>query len=40
MIGLLLLEHIYGLSDEVDPYFPYFTGEEFFQHAYERSDLS
>ena len=38
-IGLLLLKHIYGLSDEgvcerwvYDPYFQYFTGEEFFQH--------
>jgi IS5 family transposase len=48
-IGLLLLKHIYGLSDEgvcerwvYDPYFQYFTGEEFFQHAFphERSDLS
>ena len=49
MIGLLLLKHIYGLSDEDvcerwvhDPYFQYFTGEEFFQHSFphERSDLS
>jgi transposase, IS5 family len=49
MIGLLLLKHIYGLSDEGvcerwvhDPYFQYFTGEGFFQHAFphERSDLS
>ncbi|MET4399312.1 IS5 family transposase [Bradyrhizobium sp. F1.2.1] len=49
MIGLLLLKHIYGLSDERvcerwvhDPYFQFFTGEEFFQHAFphERSDLS
>ena len=49
MIGLLLLKHIYGLSDEGvcerwvhDPYFQYFTGEEFFQHEFphERSDLS
>jgi IS5 family transposase len=48
-IGLLLLKHIYGLSDEGvcerwvhDPYFQHFTGEEFFQHAFphERSDLS
>ena len=48
-IGLLLLNHIYGLSDEgvcerwvYDPYFQYFTGEEFFQHEFphERSDLS
>src|SRR3979490_341759 len=41
MIGLLLLKHIYGLSDEGvcerwlhDPYFQCFTGEEFFQHAF------
>jgi transposase, IS5 family len=49
MIGLLLLKHIYGLSDEgvcerwvYDPYFQYFTGEEFFQHRFphERSGLS
>jgi IS5 family transposase len=49
MIGLLLLKHIYGLSDEGvcerwvhDPYFQFFTNEEFFQHAlpHERSDLS
>ena len=49
MIGMLLLKHIYGLSDEGvcerwvhDPYFQYFTGEEFFQHEFphERSDLS
>jgi hypothetical protein len=49
MIGLLLLKHIYGLSDEgvcerwvYDPYFQYFTGAEFFQHRFphERSDLS
>ena len=48
-IGLLLLKHIYGLSDEgvcerwvYDPYFQHFTGEEFFQHEFphERSDLS
>ena len=48
-IGLLLLKHIYGLSDEdvcarwvENPYFQHFTGEEFFQHAFphERSDLS
>jgi len=48
-IGLLLLKHIYGLSDEAvcerwvyDPYFQHFTGEEFFQHEFphERSDLS
>jgi len=49
VIGLLLLKHIYGLSDDgvcerwvFDPYFQYFTGEEFFQHDFphERSDLS
>lgn len=49
VIGLLLLKHIYGLSDEGvcerwvhDPYFQYFTGEVFFQHEFphERSDLS
>src|SRR5580704_8987939 len=49
VIGLLLLKHIHGLSDEgvcerwvCDPYFQYFTGEAFFQHAFphERSDLS
>src|SRR6201987_1486825 len=49
VIGLLLLKHIYGLSDEGvcerwvhDPYFQHFTGETFFQHAFphERSDLS
>ena len=48
-IGLLLLKQIYGLSDEgvcerwvYDPYFEFFTGEEFFQHEFphERSDLS
>jgi IS5 family transposase len=48
-IGLLLLKHVYGLSDEAvcerwvyDPYFQHFTGEEFFQHDFphERSDLS
>ena len=48
-IGLLLLKQIYGLSDEgvcerwvYDPYFQFFTGEEFFQHEFphERSDLS
>ena len=49
MIGLLLLKHMFGLSDEgvcerwvYDPYFQHFTGEEFFQHSFphERSDLS
>ena len=41
MVGLLLLKHIYGLSDEgvcerwiYDPYFQKFTGEEFFRHAF------
>ena len=49
MIGLLLLKHMFGLSDEgvcerwvYDPYFQHFTGEEVFQHEFphERSDLS
>ena len=49
VIGPFLLKHIFGLSDDgvcdrwvCDPYFQYFTGEEFFQHAFphERSDLS
>lgn len=49
VIGLLLLMHMFGLSDEgvcerwvYDPYFQYFTGETFFQHSFphERSDLS
>ena len=49
MIGLLLLKHIYALSDEdvcerwvENPYFQFFTGEEFFQHTFphERSGLS
>jgi IS5 family transposase len=49
MLGLLLLKHMFGLSDDevcerwvYDPYLQYFTGEEFFQHAFphERSDLS
>jgi IS5 family transposase len=49
VVGLLLLKHVYGLSDEgvcerwvTDPYFQHFTGETFFQHAFphERSDLS
>jgi IS5 family transposase len=49
VIGLLLLKHIFALSDEevcerwvYDPYFQYFTGEAFFQHTFphERSDLS
>ena len=49
MVGLLLLKHIYGLSDEgvcarwvENPYFQHFTGEEFFRHAFphERSGLS
>ena len=49
MVGLLLLKHIFHLSDEgvcerwvYDPYFQYFTGEEFFQHAFphERSGLT
>jgi IS5 family transposase len=49
MIGMFLLKHIYALSDEQlwerwvhDPYFQYFTGEDFFQHQlpHERSGLS
>src|SRR5690349_20528488 len=49
VVGMLLLKHIYGLSDEAvcdrwvhDPYFQHFTGEAFFQHEFphERSDLS
>jgi len=49
MIGMFMLKHTYGLSDEQtwerwvqDPYFQYFTGEEFFQHAlpHERSGMS
>ena len=49
MVGLLFLKHIYALSDEgvcerwvYDPYFQYFTGEEFFQHRFphERSGLT
>ena len=49
MIGMFLLKHTYGLSDEQvwdrwvqDPYFQYFTGEEFFQHElpHERSGMS
>jgi Transposase domain (DUF772) len=48
MLGLLLLKHIFGLSDAKvcerwveNPYFQYFTGEEFFQHSFphERSGL-
>ena len=49
VVGLLLLKHMFGLSDEgvcerwvYDPYFQHFTGETFFQHTFphERSDLS
>jgi IS5 family transposase len=49
MVGLLILKHMFGLSDEgvcerwvYDPYFQYFTGEEFFQHVFphERSGLT
>jgi len=49
MVGLLFLKHIYGLSDEGvcerwvhDPYFQYFTGEEFFRHElpHERPGMS
>ena len=49
MIGMFMLKHTYSLSDEQvwdrwvhDPYFQYFTGEEFFQHdlPHERSGMS
>jgi IS5 family transposase len=49
MLGMFMLKHTYKLSDEQvwdrwvhDPYFQYFTGEEFFQHAlpHERSGMS
>jgi len=49
MLGMFLLKHTYALSDEQvwerwvhDPYFQYFTGEEFFQHSlpHERSGMS
>jgi IS5 family transposase len=49
MIGMFILKHTFGLSDEVlwerwveSPYFQYFTGEEFFQHEllHERSGMS
>ena len=49
MVGLLLLKHVFDLSDEgvcerwvCDPYFQYFTSEAFFQHAFphERSGLT
>jgi transposase, IS5 family len=49
MLGLFLLKHIHALSDEEvcarwveNPYFQYFCGEEFFQHAFphERSGMS
>jgi IS5 family transposase len=49
MLGMFILKHTYGLSDEQvwdrwvhDPYFQYFTGEEFFQHDLprERSGMS
>ena len=49
MVGLLLLKHIHNLSDEAvcarwveNPYFQYFTGEEFFQHRFphERSGMT
>ena len=49
MLGMFMLKHTYGLSDEQvwdrwvhDPYFQYFTGEAFFQHAlpHERSGMS
>src|ERR1700723_134564 len=41
VVGLHLLKHIEGLSDEAvcerwerDPYMQYFCGEEYFQHAF------
>ena len=49
MVGLLILKYMFALSDEgvcerwvYDPYFQYFTGEEYFQHAFphERSGLT
>ncbi len=49
LVGLHLLKHIEGLSDEAvcarwerDPYMQYFCGEEYFQHAFplERSGLT
>ena len=49
MIGMFLLKHTYALSDEQawerwvhDPYFQYFTGEDYFQHdlPHERSGMS
>lgn len=49
MLGMFLLKATYGLADEQlwnrwvhDPYFQYFTGEEFFQHQlpHERSGMS
>ena len=49
MAGLAILKHTYDLSDEAlcerwveNPYFQYFTGEEFFRHEFphERSDLT
>jgi transposase, IS5 family len=49
MVGLLILKHMFHLSDEgvcerwvYDPYFQHFTGEAFFQHAFphERSGLT
>ncbi|MDA1098680.1 MAG: IS5 family transposase [Proteobacteria bacterium] len=49
MLGMFILKHTYALSDEQvwdrwvhDPYFQYFTGEEFFQHdlPHERSGMS
>jgi IS5 family transposase len=49
MVGLLILKHMFALSDEgvcdrwvYDPYFQHFTGEEFFKHAFphERSGMT
>ena len=49
ILGLLFLKQTHGLSDEqvcarwiCDPYFQYFTGEEFFRHElpHDRSNLT
>jgi transposase, IS5 family len=49
MAGLAILKHTYDLSDEAlcdrwveNPYFQYFSGEAFFQHAFvfDRSSLT
>jgi hypothetical protein len=49
MAGLAILKHTYDLSEEVlcerwveNPYYPYFCGEEFFQHrlVFDRSSMT